>query len=103
MPLHTYEGVVEEGRYRLSTDDKMELEPVGTAFKWGCKPCQSTYATAIRLLTREVNLSMLTRLASRFEEEVVVKLPTGKPWRMTSDDIRRWMDEPRKEAAQCES
>jgi hypothetical protein len=88
---HVYEGSVQGGVFVLTADGKPETPPQGTsAWGWGDSPDDRVHATAIRIITREVPATSVHEWGRRFVP-VLTSLARLKPWRITSRDIRHWM------------
>ncbi len=92
--MHTYEGVVQDGVYVLLTDGVPEqVKPPLNGFHWGPGGGHATYMTASYILARETVVPQTGRYVLRLAEEILAVLPTNKPWRLTSEDLTRFMQE----------
>jgi hypothetical protein len=93
MTNNTYVGVLEDGNFTLTANGKVETPDAYIAsFSWGRKGAgtASSRRTALRILSREIPAPMIYMYMQRFEEEVLDTLPAR--WKITSDDIRRWLN-----------
>jgi hypothetical protein len=90
---HRYEGRVEGNIYLLMTDGAREnVLPFQPGFEWGGgQATPFTYNTATRILAREVQVPKIGAYVELFAERVLTRLPTDRPWELTSDDILSWM------------
>lgn len=90
MTHHVYAGHLEDGVFTLTTDGEPEpIDPWTSGFSWGQVTGTSATRTALRILSREIPVPAIYDFVGRFEG-VLRDLPGN--WRITSEDIRRFMN-----------